>query len=397
MTTKTINAHLYFGKIASGKTYTMRETVNNLLNENKDMSYAILSEDPFNLYQFDEGHTKKPITLRYNDNSVEIVTDADIIIVQELRRREETALFVAAMQTGKQVFGEIHGSDLELATSKVQHLFKSYGDLTNNPNFTHDLLSNYLIEAPGLPLQRAENEPPIYQIPGLIFERTEAELPILKFETLDSLEFHECEIPKTAGQRPTAITHSDFANVDLISSGVRVVFGQNPENFTTIFEGLLNNLIENGIYSSYAVFSEYKKNKTFSMHKDKRKLIKTYFATTKEWKRPFLGSETEAEVIIVPRISDHQMMDFLKIALATGKPVVVGIDANNTANAKALFDYLETTGAVMNYMYDHSLRNCVVTEVETDAEPRERPTASASIVNFGHALPIEDGVSTVAW
>lgn len=380
--------HFYYGTKKSGKTSSVREAVKALLQSTPGMTYTVLGDDEFSEYRFDEGYEPKPSKIRVNKTSLEVVTEADIIIVPETMELHDLFIAMAASQTGKHVFSEAVTPSRESAIAMLNRFNKRNALLLEKER---DMAENVM---------RARN--PFTFTAN--YEETTDDIPLL--ETFVPKEgkvvFHHCEIPASAKKKPTEIIHKGLKNINFKTGGIKVIFGETSDNFETIFEDLLDNLIENGTYASYAVFTErLTKDRSFANHTGKRKPIVTHFAPRGEGEeddeRKFITAETDADVIVIPWSDDYRMMSFLRFAVATGKPIFIGVDASNTHNARALIDEWDEQMDTMGWwMFDDASDRAFI--VETDAQPtKEEKYMSDNMVSFGRCTSDGNGVSTVSW
>lgn len=121
------NVTVYYGSIWSNKTGSIRSHIAQLISNNPELTYTIVGkEDAAEQYYFDEDYKQVKNTLRVSKNNFTIGTDADIIVIFNVRNYLDVGLIYAAAATEKQVLLEIDTREGDVAQAKIEYHLKNY-------------------------------------------------------------------------------------------------------------------------------------------------------------------------------------------------------------------------------------------------------------------------------
>ncbi len=318
--------HIFFGSLETNTMLPIRKAIKTLIEADPKLSYTVIGNNRHDQYYFDENYTNKSSFIKNNQGNLVLVTDADIIIIPEIRCCVELALLAAAIRTGKTVYSETYGRTLNSVKDKIDYWNNEY------------MQSLEILERIEYEIDRYMSE-----IPNVDIRPTSENLPaFVGLENIDkTITFHECTKEEYAPKEVKEVLHLGLEQVNLYANDVNVVFGAHPEEFSSIFEKTLQNLMESGTYSSYALYSPSKNRAKLQQLPNVSKIYKKKPVILYSNEKEFISATTNAEVIIIPLINDHQAMSFLRLALTTGVPVFAGINACNTKNAKSLLHFLD--------------------------------------------------------
>lgn len=329
-------------------------------------------------YCFDEEYTRKDSLIKNNKGNLEVATDADIIIIPDMRCSVELAFLIAAIRTGKTVYTEMYGRSVNLAKDKLRYWIEEYGHSLNVPDRIEYEFSRYVSEVPDVNIKAtSDNIPSFDGLPNLD----------------DVIVFHECTKEDYAPKEVKEVVHSGLEKVDFHTSGANIIFGAHPEEFNPVFEKMFEEFIKSGEYSSYASYSSYRgdtRNKQTPRipKKYEQKSISTYFND-----KDFVTATTDADVIVIPLINNHQAMGFLKIALATGVPVFAGFNACNSQNAHSLLHFLDMGSKVLNAIHDIAPDGEQTAETASDFEG----WVTDEINTYATCEVSDEGIALVKW
>lgn len=284
------NVTVYYGSIWANKTGSIRAHIAQLISANPELAYTIVGkEDNVEQYYFDEGYKQVKNTLRIGKNNFTIDTDADIIVIFNVRNYLDIGLIYAAAATGKQVLLEIDAREESVAQAKIEY---------------H--LENYLLEVasddPNLAVKLTEHvhENPLTTVEIDDDERL-ANQPTIDVVANSSKDFVFKKVVEYLDDYGAAVDEATLLPVNgdegsIYRRGITVFYGNDTNVLDTIVD------------------------KSFTRHQG-----------------------FEDDVIIIPAVYTVDVSwDKLQDLLKDNKHIVLSLNASNTHNIKRLLEHLES-------------------------------------------------------